>query len=283
MKVMQWLLGISIICVLFCRQGILIAENKLYFQHDKGLITYVEGKDEYNVETGSDVYFIKANGAAISTAKNEAQRKVLAKRGAMIDAQRNLLEIIKGSNVESNTIMNQSMRGNSKVTSSIEGLIKGAIIVPGSDEWDGNTYTLEMQIPFEKRFSKSLEDVEKTESAQNPNIPPKRRNKDAAPYTGLLIDARDLEITPGMFINIYNEKLENIWRRIHPVYKVSFHKLKNIKDEKVGTNPLRVYAKSITGDYGVNIIVNNSNADEIKNEIVKTDLLKKGKVIIVID
>jgi len=76
--------------------------------------------------------YIEAKGASVidnERFKNAAQAKLMAKRGAIVDAQRNLLEIIKGVNVTSETTVNDMITTRDYIYTRIDGVIKGAQLV----------------------------------------------------------------------------------------------------------------------------------------------------------
>jgi len=76
--------------------------------------------------------FIEAKGqAAIDNDrfKNAAQARLMAQRGAVVVAQRNLLEIIKGVNVTGETTVEDMITSKDYIISRVDGVIKGAQMV----------------------------------------------------------------------------------------------------------------------------------------------------------
>ncbi len=61
--------------------------------------------------------------------KNPAQARLMAQRGAVVVAQRNLLEIIKGVNVTGETTVEDMITSRDFIYSRVDGVIKGAQIV----------------------------------------------------------------------------------------------------------------------------------------------------------
>jgi hypothetical protein len=66
------------------------------------------------------------NGAGPETIKDLARRKILAKRAAVLDAYRNLLEAVKGVRVTSSTLVQDLMLQNDTIKAETEGMVKGA-------------------------------------------------------------------------------------------------------------------------------------------------------------
>jgi hypothetical protein len=76
--------------------------------------------------------FIEAKGQAVidnERFKNAAQARLMAQRGAIVVAQRNLLEIIKGVNVTSETTVEDMITTKDYIYSRIDGVVKGARMV----------------------------------------------------------------------------------------------------------------------------------------------------------
>lgn len=84
--------------------------------------------------------YVEASGMAVPpTGKSGAQGKALARRGAMADLQRNMLEFIGGVQIDSRTTMDDFM-AEDRVRSEVHGFISRVEIMKG--EWDGESYTV---------------------------------------------------------------------------------------------------------------------------------------------
>ena len=76
--------------------------------------------------------YVEAKGQSILDTvrfKNKAQARAMAIRGAIVVAQRNLLEIVKGVNVMSETTVENMITTNDVINTKVEGVIKGAQMV----------------------------------------------------------------------------------------------------------------------------------------------------------
>ena len=72
---------------------------------------------------------VYANGYGTAKAGlSVAQKRILSRRAAVVDAQRNLLEITKGVRISSILKTGQAMKDSPEITTRVEGLIKGAEI-----------------------------------------------------------------------------------------------------------------------------------------------------------
>jgi len=94
--------------------------------------------------------FVEAKGFSVidnEKFKNVAQAKAMARRGATVDAQRNLLEIVKGVQVTSETTVNDMIATSDFIYTKVDGIIKGAQIVGEPIEKDGGI-ELKMRVPL---------------------------------------------------------------------------------------------------------------------------------------
>ncbi len=94
--------------------------------------------------------YVEAKGFSVidnEKFKNPAQAKAMARRGATVDAQRNLLEIVKGVQITSETTVNDMIASSDFIYTRVDGIIKGAQIVGEPIEKDGG-YELRMRVPL---------------------------------------------------------------------------------------------------------------------------------------
>lgn len=117
--------------------GAIIAENNIdprkirdWSQAQENARPYVEEKANGTINwTGQ---FIEAKGEAVidnERFKNPAQARLMAQRGAVVVAQRNLLEIVKGVNVSGETSVEDMITTRDYIYTRIDGVIKGAQMV----------------------------------------------------------------------------------------------------------------------------------------------------------
>ena len=149
---------ISIGCILFVfcfLSGIYL--NAQEAQINKSIADIVGSYGESSeVITGNDTSHvnwttqtIEAKGwSVIDTTrfKIAAQAKAMAITGAKVVAQRNLLEIIKGVHITSETIVEDMITQNDKIKTQIEGVIKGAQM-KGDPVFNGDLVEVTLVIP----------------------------------------------------------------------------------------------------------------------------------------
>ena len=95
-------------------------------------------KDKHLLDVGQN--YVEATGMAVAPENaSGAQAKALARRGAMLDLQRNMLEYIGGVQIDSRTTMDDFM-AEDRVRSEVHGYIRKIEVMKG--EWDGECYTV---------------------------------------------------------------------------------------------------------------------------------------------
>ncbi len=107
--------------------------------------------------------FVEARGTGIINNerwKNPAQARVAAQRAAVVDAQRNLLEIVKGVNVSSETEVKDLMLESDVVKTKVDGIVKGAEQIGEAVEKDGAvTVTLRMPLYADNGLAEAVYDA----------------------------------------------------------------------------------------------------------------------------
>ena len=181
---------------------------------------------------------LQATGLAVAptNATSDAQGRVLARRGAILDAQRMLIEVIAGVRIDAETTMLNAM-ANDVVRSQVEGTVQGAIVT--GENWDGEIYTITLELPLER-----VKDIVAPES--DPITP--------VMATGLVVDARDLLITPALLVDIYDANGDLVIAGLTALYNPSLPGSAGdeansevedaTNDDRVGEQPVVVVATS---------------------------------------
>lgn len=234
---------------------------------------------------------IKAKGwGVIDTTRPLPQAKLMAKQAAITVAQRNLLEIIKGVRVVSETRVQDMMTKSDYIYKQIEGVVKGAQIVSEPVEKDG-IIEVEMAVgiynsdgiapPIQKGLDVTLVSLAKLS---------KEDKEEIAKITGLVIDATNTNAKPAVFPKILDEKGNVLFDpaeyydpnnpELQKIIKVITTAEKEIKKSELGDNPYVIKAlKAIHSD----IVVDENEAKKV-NWLKKTfqSLVKIGKALLIL-
>lgn len=224
--------------------------------------------------------YIEATGMAVApTGKKGGQGKALARRGATLDLQRNLLEFMKGVRIDGKTTMNDFM-AEDRVRSEISGIIKNVEVMRG--EWDGETYTVTGRIKLPP-----------VRAVVAPKIPVDKSHKEAKPkksagrYTGLIIDARHLPLVPSMSFRVLDESGKPVYgmefvdqdRFLQSGLCAYYNNINYAKGEvHVASNPIVTKAVKLKNG-NVDIVIPNSAAAKVRGS--SYDFRKDCKVIVV--
>ncbi|HEY3378708.1 MAG TPA: hypothetical protein VGL77_14570 [Armatimonadota bacterium] len=183
-------------------------------------------------------------GFAPKFAKTPAQITVLAREAAMVAAERNLIKVIYGVHVTSDTTVENMVLTQDTIKTSVKGLLKGAVIVsekPYGDEGYevvlavnlyGDKASIAQSIDLVGQFKAanpgatvvpSTPKVETPKPAEPAAPTPPAPAADPAPpaqlisaaqpggYTGLVIDCRDLGLSRSMCPRILDQTGANLF------------------------------------------------------------------------
>lgn len=216
-------------------------------------------------------------GAPISNAANAAQAKILARRAAIVDAYRNLAEIIEGVQIDSETTMMNAMIKNDIVKTRVQGLIKNARIVKEEISSDG-TYQVQLAIDMYGNQGLAAIAIEAIKPIGEANIPFNAPHKDftipymAKPYTGVIIDAKGLDLQRAFSPAIYDTNGLGLYgvRNIDSNFAIVKGMVDYVDEQmpidivrdgllRAGDNPLVIRAEALKNNISVVISVHDGN------------------------
>ena len=228
----------------------------------------------------------------------------IARRAAMVDAQRNLLEITKGVQIDAETTVENMTVSSDVVNSKVQGLLKGAQIFEEGNLDDGGYY-VKMRIALYgstnslasiamAEYTKDIQpqdfaEVEDTELSKKEVKQVKR-----AGYTGVIVDASGL----GLEATFSPAILDTNGRVVYGIANVDKDVVINkgmvdyanvVEDATVGSragnNPLVVKAVEVKGGKNsinkVNVVVSVEDADRMLLANEKSGMLDNLAVVFV--
>ena len=227
----------------------------------------------------------------------------LARRAAIVDAYRNLAELVEGVQVDAETVMGDYMVRSDTVRTQVNALVKGAKIMEEGSDGEGR-YFVRMSIPL-YGTDNSLAAiaipairpaaVEPLPSADASRLPKNDvRAIQKAGYTGVIVDASGLGLEATFSPVIYDENGRSVYgmKNIDPDFAISqgmveyAASLENaVAKSRAGANPLVVKAIAVQGGGNsankVNVVVSAEEADRILLANERSGMLHNCAVVFV--
>ncbi len=230
-------------------------------------------------------------GAPPANPANPAQARAMAERAAQVVAYRNLLEAVKGVRVDSTTLVENFMTTSDVIKTEVSGIIQGSMVMDKKYMSDGS-----VEITVGMKLTGALADALLPQSSATPPVlmtPPAGAPAAAGQlYTGLIIDARGLNVKPAMAPKVLNEDGKEVYGSawINRDYAVREGMVGYMKDRdaaqsnpRVTDKPLMVKALKVSGDARVDTVISNADALMLQSASQNLTMLQKCRVIILVD
>ncbi len=154
---------------------------------------------------------VRANGTGLpSPNMPEVQGKLLAKRAAISDAYRNMAEMVNAIQVTSETMVKNFVMQSDEIHIKVQAFIQGALVVDEKQNDDGS-YEVTIEAPIYGVGSLAdflLSDVAKKTDKYNYVTGDETGSEE---FTGLLIDARGVEVKPSLAPAVFNTNAEIVY------------------------------------------------------------------------
>jgi len=257
-----------------------IIETKVAEQAgDKGIINYEDGYVEaIGIGALPERYLGKPNA------------RPMALRAAKLDAYRNILEVIKGVRVDSNTVVRDFMTENDEIRTSVEGVVRNFTVV-NQDYMSDGTIEVTVRMNLSGRLSQTvLPKGPEPEPSAAPAPAPAAPTTDSV--TGLVIDARGLAARPAMSPKIVDENGKEVYgsMQVDRQYAIQQGMTGYARDltaaqsnPRVTSNPLSVKGIRADGPGKCDIIISNADAAKVRASAEAMNYLQKCRVMIVLD
>lgn len=229
-----------------------------------------------------------------------AKANIMARRAAIVDAQRNLAEQVNGVQVDAETTVENFVINSDIVKTKVSALIKGAVVVEEHAMPDGS-YRVVMSMPLygaqglASAVMPAIRDM-------NPPMPPPpvisatitTQIQMSGTYTGVIIDAEGMGLKPSFSPVIYDTS----GRAIYGVSNINYDRAiergmvgyaGSLYDAqtlpRIGGSPLVVKAVQVRGGNNsanpVNVVVSVDDGDRILAANQQTQMLANGAVVFV--
>ena len=240
---------------------------------------------------------IKATGIAYPQKKDSDKPRNPSKMlsVAKVSAQQNLLTTIKKLQVSSTKQVDTIVGSDPMFMGKIQDLIKNAPIVKQAYLSDG-TLEVEVELGLWGAFSQLILPPEvKPIEAITPLYLSNSKSADPpenTPWTGLIVDARGLDLQPVLVPSIFDERGKQVYgpafiNRDFAVQWGMCGYATRVDDplavERVGAKPLVVKAIDTVGPRHTDIVIGSADADRIRAVVEHVVILREGRMIVVTD
>lgn len=248
------------------------------------------------------------------------QARPLALRAAKLDAMRNLLEVTKGVRIDSSTTVTDFMVTSDVISAKVDGMVKGAQVVKQEYLSDG-TVEITMAMSLTGGFAQLVlpQEIKQIEPIKPVMVEPEPKAPEPAPaptpttmaepappeppvvaappaepvvYTGLVVDARGIEVRPAMAPKIVDEQGQEVYgsafvSREYAVQQGMSGYARELtaaqSNPRVTNNPLTVKGLRTEGAGQSDVVVTSADASRLRSASEHLSFLKKCRVMIVVD
>jgi hypothetical protein len=282
--------------------GILLLFIGVGFCQDKVSISeWVDkvGQGSVNWSAG----YIEAVGIGAPSDKSigKANARPMALRAATVVAQRNLLEITKGIQIDSATTIRDFMVESDVINTQVSGMVKGAQVVK-TDYMSDGTVEVRLRMPLYGNLAQIIMPLAMAKSPvapapSAPEAPAQAVTAPAAPvaavaYTGMVVDARGIQARPAMSPKVFDEDGKEVYgsANVDREYAVQQGMSGYARDlnaaqsnQRVTANPVTIKALRTSGPGKSDLIISNADAQQIRASAENMTFMKKCRVMVVLD
>lgn len=256
--------------------------------------TIVEGTLDWTAGTVT----VTGEGFVDDSITHPVRRRLLGFRAAKVDAYRKLLEAVGGVRVDARTTVSMAMVASDTTRAEVEGLVVGALVVPGSRVEEDGYYKLGLRLELRGALSEAiLPDTIRGEETVSPDLPERDSVVvfvPAKPHTGLVVDARGTSLRPSLSPRILDDSGHVIYAASHVsrTYAVETGVVAYTSDiqeavanERVGgenSHAFLVRAVDVSGLYNSDVIVTRDMGTRIRMADMEADFLAECRVVFVV-
>jgi hypothetical protein len=217
---------------------------------------------------------------------------------AKVVAYRNLLELIGEVRIDSKTQVGMAMVQSDSVRIRLEGIVKGAKVVQGSQTEVDGLYGVALRLKLLNSFSEAVLPVAAASATDDNTFDAGELDSlltySPEAYTGLIVDARGLNLQPSMAPKILAASGTQIYgvgvadqHFVTNIGLVGYHKDPDhaANSDRLGGDdsyPLMVQAEKVAGLYNADVVVSNENAANIRFADSSTEFLKECRVALIL-
>ncbi len=210
-------------------------------------------------------------------------------RAAIIIAQRNYLEVVKGAYLNSNTTVENGMMTGEIIQTRLEGLVRNFTPIDTAYMDDGS-----IEVTLEFDMSGQFLDEVLPKNMGTISSPPTYSEQPTkrGVYSGLIVDARGLGVRPALAPKIIDESGKEVYGSMYVSrdYAIQQGMVGYAKDpnkaksnQRVAPNPLIVKGLRSDGPNRTDVVISNQDAAALHSMSDNLSFLRKCKVMILVD
>ena len=279
-------------------------------QNVEEVLTLPTGDEQFiegQVDWTDRILTVYGEGVAPEGVTNPVRQRLMGFRAAKAVAFRNLLELVGEVHVDARTKVSMAMVTSDTIHTRITGILQGARVVPESQQEKDGLYRLALQLDLANQFADAvLPEGQLPELEPLPEPEPLFADEadslaDAPiayetpkPYTGLLVDARGLDLQPSMAPRILNDAGLEIYGSgyVNRSYAtrmgvVGYHKDMDqaLTSDRLGgaeAHPLVVEAHDVSGYYYADAVISDEESVWVRMADAKQGFLAEGRVVFLV-
>jgi hypothetical protein len=247
-------------------------------------------------------------GTADGEKYSSAQGKMLARRAAITDGRRNLLEVVEGVRITSGTTVKDLTLEKDEIGTRVKGMLRGSFVISENVYEDSGSWVAEVEMAFcmsggpkqcerkptlaqfmqpelkapapEEMFSPTPEVLNMSEALNTPDA--------ATASTGLIVDASAQNFSPMLDVRMRTQDGKELYGPGHVTAGTDWlHWARSVASARdltdiVGASPLVVTVDSL-GQSGELVVGQDSAIQVFQKNLKGGDFLKQGKVIFVVN
>lgn len=213
----------------------------------------------------------------------------MARRAAVVDAQRNLLETLKGVSIDAETTVS-NLIADDRIQATVKGVLRGARPVGDPVYHDDGSVEVTLAVQTRGALSDALlpsEGFGPTEPKSEEDTPAEESD---AGSTGLIVDATGLNLQNAMAPKVVDEDEKLVYGaklvdRGAAVEKgiAAYEKDLDSGADRVGKSPLVVKGTKVLGRRNTNVMISNADAAKVRAAAEGRSFLNQCQVVLVID
>jgi len=183
---------------------------------------------EGDLDWTNNSLLVYGEGSAPESVTDPVRRRLLGFRAAKVAAYRNLMEVVGQVHVDSRTTVSMTMVSSDDVRMRVEGLVKGARVMANTRQEEAGLYRIAVGLDLLGEMADAV--LPPTVSGEYPDLSldPASDLPDALPqadsflvfvpskpFTGLIVDARGLDLRPAMSPRIIDDRDRVIYSADH--------------------------------------------------------------------